>query len=99
MSKHVSVVCDSAQGLLTCELTIAAGATVAEVLALARERLGLALVDRQPVGIYGQACGLDHVPEAGDRIELYRALPTDPRVARRARAARGAGAIKRGRDT
>lgn len=93
----MSVVFDSAQGLLTCELSVAEGATVAEVLAQARERLGLALPDGQAVGIYGQPCGLDHVPVEGDRIELYRALPADPRVARRARVARGAAAIRRGR--
>lgn len=94
MSKHVSVVCDSAQGLLTCELSVAEGATVAEALAQAREQLGLTLPDGHAVGIYGQPCGLDHVPVEGDRIELYRALPADPRVARRARVA---AAIRRGR--
>ncbi|HTT06188.1 MAG TPA: RnfH family protein [Steroidobacteraceae bacterium] len=97
MSKHLSVVCDTAQGLLTCELSVAQGATVAEVLAQAREHLGRTLPEGQAVGIYGQPCGLDHVPVEGDRIELYRALPADPRAARRARVARGAGAIRKGR--
>lgn len=99
MTKHCSVVCDTAQGLLACELSLPADATVADALAAARQRLGarLMLIDGQPVGIFGQLCPLDHVPAEGDRIELYRPLHADPRAARRARVARGAGGVRRGR--
>ncbi|HEX4052084.1 MAG TPA: RnfH family protein [Steroidobacteraceae bacterium] len=97
MSRHCSVVWDTAQGLLTCELCLAAGATVAEALAAAQQQLGAQLIGGQAVGIFGQLCSLDQVLAEGDRIELYRPLRADPRAARRARAARGAGRIRRGR--
>jgi uncharacterized protein len=97
VSKHCSVVCDSPQGLTVCELCLPADATVAEALAAARERLGARFVEGQAVGIFGQLCTLDHVPVEGDRIELYRPLPLDPRAARRARLARGAAALRKGR--
>ena len=97
MTKHCSVVCDTAQGLLACELCLPADATVADALAAAQQRLGVPLAASQPVGIFGQICSLDHVPVEGDRIELYRPLHADPRAARRARAARGAGAVSRAR--
>jgi hypothetical protein len=97
MSTHCSVVCDSAQGLLACELCLPEGATVGDALAAAQQRFGVQRVDGQGVGIFGQLCSLDHVLVEGDRIELYRPLHADPRAARRARVARGAGRIRRGR--
>jgi putative ubiquitin-RnfH superfamily antitoxin RatB of RatAB toxin-antitoxin module len=99
MTKHCSVVCDTAQGLLVCELCLPAGATVAEALAAAQQQFGVTRVDAQAVGIFGQLCALDHVPAEGDRIELYRPLAADPRAARRARLARGAPGIRRARGT
>jgi putative ubiquitin-RnfH superfamily antitoxin RatB of RatAB toxin-antitoxin module len=39
------------------------------------------------VGIFGQRCRLDDVMRDGDRIEIYRPLIVDPKVARRQRAA------------
>jgi putative ubiquitin-RnfH superfamily antitoxin RatB of RatAB toxin-antitoxin module len=42
-----------------------------------------------PVGIFGVRVADDHVLRAGDRVELYRQLPTDPREARRQAAAAG----------
>jgi hypothetical protein len=38
-----------------------------------------------PVGIFGAQCARTHVPADGDRIEIYRALPRDPREERRER--------------
>jgi putative ubiquitin-RnfH superfamily antitoxin RatB of RatAB toxin-antitoxin module len=37
------------------------------------------------VGLWGRRCGLDHVLREGDRVELYRGLLVDPKVARRER--------------
>ena len=88
MSKHCTVVCDTAQGVLTCELCLPAAATVGEALAAAQQRLAVQPVDGRAVGIYGQLCSLDHLFVAGDRIEWYRPLHADPRAARRARVAR-----------
>ena len=46
-------------------------------------------------GVWGRVRTPDHVLQDGDRVELYRALTVDPKVARRERfahqGARGAG--------
>ena len=39
-------------------------------------------------GIWGKPCGLEHVLQTGDRLELYRPLLVDPKRARRERFAR-----------
>jgi putative ubiquitin-RnfH superfamily antitoxin RatB of RatAB toxin-antitoxin module len=62
-------------------------ATVADALAAAR---ALAQRDDVPwdgadVGIFGRTCNLSDVPVDGDRIEIYRALRSDPRERRRER--------------
>jgi sulfur carrier protein len=47
------------------------------------------------LGIWGRRCGPQHTVREGDRIEIYRALRVDPKVARRERfrkqGARAAG--------
>jgi putative ubiquitin-RnfH superfamily antitoxin RatB of RatAB toxin-antitoxin module len=74
------------------------GATVADALSTAR---GLAAETRTtrgtrqelqeipwetaPVGIFGLPCDRRAVPDDGDRIEIYRALHSDPRERRRER--------------
>lgn len=40
------------------------------------------------VGIFSKIVGLDTVLQAGDRVEIYRALLLDPKAARRLRAQR-----------
>jgi uncharacterized protein len=85
--------------VLCCELTLPDGATVAEALAVARQRLGpVADWDGAAVGIHGQLCSREQLWADGDRIELYRALQLDPRAARRARAARQTARLKTARD-
>lgn len=44
---------------------------------------------RVPLGVFGVQVADDHVLHAGDRVELYRPLQTDPREARRQAAAAG----------
>ncbi|MCK5728497.1 MAG: RnfH family protein [Methylococcales bacterium] len=39
-----------------------------------------------PVGIFGKRCSLDQVVTVGDRVEIYRPLLCDPKMARRNRA-------------
>ncbi len=41
------------------------------------------------LGIHGRLVEIDHVLQAGDRIEIYRGLKVDPRVSRKRRARRG----------
>ena len=98
MSKCCSVACDTEDGVLACTLTLPDAATLAEALALARERLGAAAADwpGAAVGVYGQIHPRTYVPADGDRIELYRPLPADPRAARRARVRRRAAAARNG---
>ncbi len=96
MVKCCSVVCDTAAGIVSCELELPEGATIAEALAAARGRLGEQAADweRAATGIYGQVYPREYVPADGERIELYRPLQVDPRASRRARAA---AAPRRGR--
>jgi len=42
-------------------------------------------VEHVPLGIWGRRVEDGHRVRAGDRVELYRPLPLDPRAARRAR--------------
>jgi uncharacterized protein len=88
MSKRCTVACDTPGGVLLCELELEPQATIGDALRAARLRLGADLTDWEhaPAGIYGQLCPREHVPADGDRIEVYRPLPMDPRARRRARA-------------
>jgi putative ubiquitin-RnfH superfamily antitoxin RatB of RatAB toxin-antitoxin module len=58
-------------------------------------------VDALQTGIWGRKLPPDHVLRDGDRVELYRALKVDPKVARRERfsqqGARGAGLFSKRR--
>jgi len=58
---------------------IAACGILTKVPELARQELD--------VGIFGQSCRLDDKVRDGDRIEIYRPVIVDPKVARRQRAA------------
>ena len=75
---------------LVLAVEVEEGATVREAI----ERSGM--LARCPeidlavngVGVFGRACALERVVAAGDRVEIYRPLPEDPRALRRRRAAR-----------
>ncbi len=41
---------------------------------------------KNKVGVFGQLMALDHILQDGDRVEIYRPLIIDPKVARRLRA-------------
>jgi putative ubiquitin-RnfH superfamily antitoxin RatB of RatAB toxin-antitoxin module len=75
--------------------------TIAVVLALARRHVRLAAIDidwdSAPTGIWGREAPRSRIVRAGDRVEIYRRLPRDPRQARRARASaarRASGTVK-----
>jgi putative ubiquitin-RnfH superfamily antitoxin RatB of RatAB toxin-antitoxin module len=97
MAKHCRIVCDTPAGIRECELALSDEADVQAAIAAARALIGEDAIDWQSAvtGIFGRVCERSHVPADGDRIELYRALPSDPRHARRERAGRGAGARRR----
>ena len=68
-------------------------ASVEDALRGAREQAGeLDVPWNAETGIFGEHCTRDFRFRDGDRIELYRALSSDPKVSRRARAAAGKAA-------
>jgi len=80
----------AAREVLQWELSLAPGATVAQAI----ERSGLA--QARPalqwrsagVGVWGRKAGLEQALREGDRVEVYRPLQVDPKLARRERFAR-----------
>lgn len=78
----------SAQEVLQMELP--EGVSIERALRLS------GLLDRYPeidektvaLGIYGRAAAADTILRDGDRVEIYRPLLADPKLARRRRAAR-----------
>ncbi len=81
-------------------LQLPPGSTAAQALlasALFAEFPALSL-NKMSVGVWGRSCPLDQVLQDGDRLEVYRPLRVDPKVARRERfkgqgtkGAKGAG--------
>ena len=67
---------------------LSAEATIADAIEAARRLAPDSDVpwDSAPVGIFGEPHNRADVPADGDRIELYRPLPDDPRARRRAKA-------------
>ncbi|BDD94452.1 UPF0125 protein [Pandoraea sp. NE5] len=68
-------------------LTLSQGATMREAI----ERSGLPQrfpeldMSRMKAGVFGKLRALDAAVEDGDRIEIYRALKADPKLARQRR--------------
>ena len=63
------------------------GCQLGQALPAMAQALGvpLATLTALDVGIWGLRCPKDRVLEAGERIEFYRSLRVDPKVARRER--------------
>lgn len=61
-------------------LELEEGATVGDALRAAR------VPASRSAGVHGQRVGADQPLADGDRVELYRPLPADPKEARRRRA-------------
>jgi uncharacterized protein len=62
-------------------------ATIADIIEAARQLADEPDVpwETAPVGIFGEVRDRSACPAEGDRVELYRPLPTDPRDRRRER--------------
>jgi uncharacterized protein len=86
--KRCLLAVDAAGEPILLQLKLPAAATVAVALEAARKQLPESAVDWEGAvtGIWGIRCDRAAVPREGDRIELYRALPADPRQRRRQRA-------------
>jgi hypothetical protein len=69
------------------KVAVAAGTTVAEAINLSGIRQIFPGIEEQPtVGIFSRKVPLDHALQAGDRVEIYRALLVDPKEVRRRKA-------------
>lgn len=82
-------------------LTLPAGCTIREALAQAGWLERFPEIPEHAVGVWGRVAGPQTVLRDGDRVEVYRALRVDPKVARRERfvdqGARGTGLFNRRR--
>lgn len=74
----------------TCALELPPGSTVLDAIRASGLLQGLdaSAVDALSAGVWGRKQPLGHVLRDGDRVELYRGLRVDPKVARRERFAR-----------
>ena len=89
-------------------IVMPAGSTLAQALVQSGAMAELAELAEQlatgelTAGIWGRAAMPSQVLENGDRVELYRALRVDPKVARRERfkgqGSRGAGLFAKRRE-
>jgi len=69
------------------EVELPEGATARDALLASRLLETCTEIDPAAVllGVYGKAVPADYAVRDGDRVEVYRPLKADPRVARRAR--------------
>jgi putative ubiquitin-RnfH superfamily antitoxin RatB of RatAB toxin-antitoxin module len=81
----VEVVHVTAERTKVVPVKLDAGATVRQAIAKA----GLPLEPGGAVGVFGRVCALDAPLNDGDRVEIYRPLPEDPKEIRRRRAREG----------
>ena len=103
---HVAVAASLRAGEATeWSLQLPPGATLADAVAAsaAAGHLPSADISEGGCGIWGKRAEPDQLLRDGDRVELYRPLTVDPKVARRERfarqGARTAGLFARERDT
>lgn len=84
----ITVVVSAAPGVLEERaLRLPEGSTVADGLR-AGTGAGLVVPAQAAVGVWGRVVAPEQVLNAGDRVEVYRVLTVDPKVARRQRFAR-----------
>jgi hypothetical protein len=93
----VEIVYALAQRCIAKSLLLAPGASIADALRIAAadeefQDLDLATA---AVGIFGKAASRDQALKDGDRIEIYRPLLEEPKLARRKRASRKASKFDR----
>jgi uncharacterized protein len=89
---HVEIIYAQPQRSIIKSLLLSPGATIADALAQAASDANFRGVDlaNLPVGIFGKVARRDVKLNDGDRIEIYRPLQEEPKLARRKRASRKA---------
>lgn len=88
---HVEVVYGpSVRNVQRVELAMAVGTTLEQALQSSGLISGLLPAEHRNLefGVWGRKVAVDHVLRDRDRVELYRPLTVDPKVARRERFAR-----------
>ena len=95
---NVEIVYAQPQRSIAKSLTVQPGARIADALAQAASDQAFSGVDFSgaAVGIFGKVAPRDQLLKEGDRIEIYRPLLEEPKLARRQRASRKTS--KRGRS-
>jgi uncharacterized protein len=84
----IEIVYARPQHSVSISLRLKQGATIAEALAPAAghpDFQGIGL-ESSPVGIFGKVVSRDTALSDGDRVEIYRPLMEEPKLARRKRA-------------
>jgi uncharacterized protein len=89
---RVEIVYAHPQRSISKSLRLPQGSTIADALAAAASDTDLSGVDlaKSPVGIFGKVARRDQTLKDGDRIEIYRPLLEEPKLARRKRSSRKA---------
>jgi len=89
---NVEIVYAQTRGAVAKSLKLPQGARIADAMALAATDQDFFGVDvaNVPVGIFGKVAPRDQLLKEGDRIEIYRPLLEEPKLARRNRARRKA---------
>lgn len=89
---NIEIVYAQPQRSIAKSLKMPPGATIADALRLAAEDQDFQGVDltNAAVGIFGKVTGRDAALKEGDRIEIYRPLLEEPKLARRKRSSRKA---------
>ncbi len=84
---RVEVIYAESQKAVAKEYRLECGATLEDVLRLAAQSPEFSLLDvpSRPAGVFGRPAPPSQLLRDGDRVELYRTLPNDPKQARRAR--------------
>lgn len=81
--------------VLEWSVEVPLGATVRDAILASGWRQACPGMEPADVGIWGRRCGPEQAVREGDRVEVYRPLKVDPKVARRERfrkqGARAAG--------
>jgi putative ubiquitin-RnfH superfamily antitoxin RatB of RatAB toxin-antitoxin module len=102
MSLHITLVYASAPRTVhELQIELAEGATVQQALSQAGWLERFTELPQQSLGVWGRKAAWSTVLRDGDRVEFYRALRVDPKVARRERfvgqGARATGLFNRRR--
>jgi uncharacterized protein len=80
---QIEVVYAGPRGPVMQAIEVEAGTTLRQAIERCHPGIDLSGMG---VGVFGRARGLDELVAAGDRVEIYRPLPEDPKDVRRRRA-------------